>query len=127
MRQSGAPMSPTGLGGALHTGLAVVLGALMLHGITPGPNLVKEKAGPLLGRHRLHVHRQLHAARLEPSARQRLRQRPSGSERLLLPLLVLLCVVGVYSVNSSYLDLVVLAVFGFVGYASAGSGSSPRP
>ena len=34
----------------------------------------------------------------------------------LFPLIVLFCVVGVYSINNSLLDLVLLFVFGIVGY-----------
>ncbi len=36
---------------------------------------------------------------------------------ILLPVIVLICLIGVYTVNASYLDLLMLAVFGFVGYA----------
>jgi putative tricarboxylic transport membrane protein len=42
-------------------------------------------------------------------------------------LLVILCVVGVYSLNSSYLDLIVLAVFGVLGYVIRGLGFEPAP
>lgn len=45
----------------------------------------------------------------------------------LLPLIVLLRLVGVYSVNSSYVDLYVLALFGILGYGLRGLGYEPAP
>jgi putative tricarboxylic transport membrane protein len=48
-------------------------------------------------------------------------------QKLLLPLIVVLCLIGVYSISSSYLDLMVLAVFGIAGYAIRESGFEPAP
>jgi putative tricarboxylic transport membrane protein len=44
-----------------------------------------------------------------------------------LPCIVLLCLIGVYSVNASYLDLMVLVIFGYVGYILMGMGFQPAP
>jgi putative tricarboxylic transport membrane protein len=46
---------------------------------------------------------------------------------ILLPLITLLCLVGVYSVNSSYVDLYVLALFGILGFILRDLGYSPAP
>ena len=46
---------------------------------------------------------------------------------ILLPLITLLCLVGVYSVNSSYVDLYVLALFGILGFILRDLGYAPAP
>jgi putative tricarboxylic transport membrane protein len=46
---------------------------------------------------------------------------------ILLPLITLLCLVGVYSVNSSFVDLYVLALFGVLGFVLRDLGYSPAP
>ncbi len=46
---------------------------------------------------------------------------------LLLPLIVVFCIIGVYSINSSYVDLVVLAAFGLLGYLFRRIGFEPAP
>jgi putative tricarboxylic transport membrane protein len=48
-------------------------------------------------------------------------------KNILLPLIVLICLVGVYSVNSSYVDLYVLAFFGILGFVLRGLGYEPAP
>jgi putative tricarboxylic transport membrane protein len=47
--------------------------------------------------------------------------------QLLLPLIVLMCLVGVYSVNSSFVDLYVLALFGVAGFVLRTLGYEPAP
>ena len=46
---------------------------------------------------------------------------------MLLPLIAIVCLIGVYSIGSSYLDLVILAVLGIAGYAIRGTGYEPAP
>jgi putative tricarboxylic transport membrane protein len=107
--------------------MAVVLGALLLHNITPGPNLIAEKpelfwgviASMYIGNCMLLV-LNLPLVNLFVSILKVPRQ-------ILLPVIVLLCLVGVYSVNASYVDLMVLVVFGLVGYALQGLGFQPAP
>jgi len=48
-------------------------------------------------------------------------------QRILMPVIVLVCMVGVYSVSASLLDLLLLAVFGFVGYVLRGAGFQIAP
>ena len=107
--------------------MAVVLGALMLHDITPGPNLINEKpmlfwgviASMYIGNFMLIV-LNLPLVNLFVSILKIPKQ-------ILLPIIVLLCLVGVYSVNASFVDLMVLIVFGFIGYALRGFGFQPAP
>ena len=96
--------------------MAMVLSVLMLHGLTPGPNLIKDKpnlfwaviASMYIGNFMLIV---LNLPLINLFVR--ILQVP---KHILMPMIVLICIIGVYSVNASQLDLFLLAVFGFVGY-----------
>ena len=107
--------------------LAVVLGALLLHGVTPGPNLIKEKpelfwtviASMYIGNVMLLI-LNLPLVKVFVSVLK-------VPQKLLLPLIAVLCMIGVYSIGSSSLDLMVLAIFGIAGYAIRESGFEPAP
>lgn len=107
--------------------LAVVLGALLMHGVTPGPNLMNEQpqlfwgviASMYVGNFMLLV-LNLPLIKVFVSILR-------VPKQLLLPLIALLCLVGIYSLNASYLDLMVLAFFGLVGWAMRGIGYEPAP
>ncbi len=107
--------------------MAVVLGALMLHNVTPGPNMMNEKpdlfwgviASMYIGNFMLIV-LNLPLVNAFVSILKVPRQ-------VLLPIIVLLCLVGVYSLNASQVDLVVLAVFGLAGFIVRGLGFQPAP
>ena len=96
--------------------LALMLAAMMLHGVTPGPLLLVKWpdvfwgviASMYIGNFMLVV-LNLPLVNLFVSILKI--PRP-----VLLPVIVLLCLIGVYSVNASYVDLMVLVIFGYVGY-----------
>lgn len=106
---------------------AIMLGALMIHGIAPGPNIIEQHGGlfwaflvsmwignimlvilnlPLVG---LWV---------------RLINVPY---RLLYPAILLFCCVGVFSVNSSTFDLAMVAVFASMAYLMRKAKLNPVP
>jgi putative tricarboxylic transport membrane protein len=107
--------------------MAMVLGALMLHGLTPGPNLIKENANlfwvviasmyignfMLIALNLPLVNVFVNILRIP--------------KNILMPTIVLICMIGVYSVNTSRLDLLLLAIFGFVGYVLRRIGFQPAP
>jgi len=107
--------------------MAIVLGTLMLHGLTPGPNLIRDKpdlfwtviASMYIGNFMLVV---LNLPLVNVFVN--ILKVPN---HILMPIIVLLCLIGVYSVSASRLDLVMLALFGFVGYALRGIGFQPAP
>jgi len=107
--------------------MAIVLGTLMLHGLTPGPNLIKAKpdlfwtviASMYIGNFMLLV---LNLPLV--NAFVAILKVPRN---ILMPVIVLICLIGVYTVNASFLDLLMLAVFGFVGYALRGVGFQVAP
>lgn len=123
----GAYVPLMALGVPFTPAMAVVVGALMLHGITPGPTMMQERpelfwgvvASMYIGNFMLLV-LNLPLVGLFVNILK-------IPKYLLLPLIVLLCLVGVYSVNSSYVDLFVLGFFGIVGFFLRGKGFEPAP
>jgi putative tricarboxylic transport membrane protein len=97
--------------------MAMVLGALMLHGLTPGPNLIQDKpvlfwgviASMYIGNLALLI-LNLPLVNVFVSILR-------VPRHVLMPMVVLICMIGVYSVNSSRLDLVALSIFGTLGLA----------
>jgi putative tricarboxylic transport membrane protein len=100
---------------------------LMLHGLVPGPNLMKEKAdlfwaviaSMYIGNFMLIV-LNLPLVNVFVSILR-------VPQHILMPLIVIICMIGVYSVNSSILDLTLLAVFGGVGYGLRAVGFQVAP
>lgn len=96
---------------------AIVMGAMVIHGLTPGPNLIREQPdivwiaiivliaasffssflGVLFGPQLLHI------TRVKPG--------------ILSPLVLLLAVVGAYALNLSSFDVIVSIGFGLLAYA----------
>jgi putative tricarboxylic transport membrane protein len=123
----GAYVPLLALGVPFTPAMAVVVGALMLHGITPGPMMMTEKpqlfwgviASMYIGNVMLLV--------LNLPLVQLFALITKVPKPILLPLITLMCLVGVYSVNSSYVDLYVLALFGILGFVLRDLGYSPAP
>jgi putative tricarboxylic transport membrane protein len=107
--------------------MAMVLGALMLHGLTPGPNLIKENANLFwVVIASMYIGNFMLVALNLPLVNVfvNILRIPKN---ILMPTIVLICMIGVYSVNTSQLDLLLLAFFGFVGYILRRIGFQPAP
>ena len=123
-----APMCPLlALGIPFTPAMAMVLGALMLHNITPGPNLIQEKpdlfwgviASMYIGNFMLLL-LNLPMVNLFVSILR-------IPKPILLPVIVLLCLVGVYSVNASLLDLLCWRFSASSAMSSGRVGFQPAP
>ncbi len=107
--------------------MAMVLGALMLHNLTPGPNLIQEKpdlfwgmiASMYIGNFML-----LFLNLPMVNVFVKILRVPKS---ILLPIIVILCLVGVYSVNQSPIDLLVMGFFGLAGFFLKRLGFQPAP
>jgi putative tricarboxylic transport membrane protein len=96
---------------------AILLGALLIHGVTPGPMLIGEHpelfwgvvASMYIGNFIL----LLLNLPFVPLFANILRI----PKKILLPLVVLFCITGMYTVNNSIFDIWVMLVFGILGYA----------
>lgn len=107
--------------------MAVMLGAMMIHGITPGPRVMTNFpelfwgmiASMWIGNLMLVV---LNLPMIGIWVRLIL-----IPYRLLFPSILLLSCIGVLSLNNNPFDIVSLAVFGLVGYAFMKLGCEPAP
>ncbi len=106
---------------------AVMMGALMIHGVRPGPLLIEQRpdffwgviASMYIGNLMLLV---LNLPLVGVFASL---LRVPG--RFLQPLIVLFCVVGVYSINGTVADVWVMLLFGLLGYVLRRGGFEVAP
>ncbi len=96
--------------------MAILLGAMMIHGLQPGPNLIRENpeifwgvvASMYVGNGML----LLLNLPLIPLWVQVLKV----PYRLFFPLILLFCLVGAYSISFAKFDILIMVIFGVVGY-----------
>jgi putative tricarboxylic transport membrane protein len=95
---------------------ALLFSALMIHGIQPGPFLISEHpdvfwglvASMYLGNMMLLV---INLPLIGLWVRVL-----KVPRTVLLPLILLFCIVGAYAINNSFFDVVLMMIFGFLGY-----------
>ncbi len=96
--------------------MALMFGALLIHGMRPGPFLVKDHAdlfwGVISSMYIGNVMLLILNLPLIPLWVQVLKV----PYRILFPLILLFCIVGSYSLNNSTFDVVVMMIFGLLGY-----------
>ncbi len=108
------PLLTMGIPGSL--GAAMLLGALMIHGISPGPMLVKQHPDLFWG-----VIASMYLGNLMLLAINlpmiglwvRLLRVPYS---IFFPLILLLCLIGSYALNNSTVDVSLMLLFGVLGY-----------
>jgi putative tricarboxylic transport membrane protein len=107
--------------------MALMIGALMMHGLHPGPQLMRDKPELFWG---------LVASMWTGNLMLVILNLPlvgiwakllTLPYRFLYPAILLICAIGVYSINNSALDVLVAAVFGFVGYLLYRLNCEPAP
>jgi len=107
--------------------MAIIMGALMLHGITPGPLLVIEHPdlfwGVIASMYVGNVMLLVLNLPLIGMWVQVLRI----PYRVLFPLILLFCTIGTYSVSNSLFDVNVMLVFGVLGYLMGRYGFDGAP
>jgi putative tricarboxylic transport membrane protein len=80
--------------------MAILLGALMIHGVIPGPLLHKQHPDVFLGDDHVHVHRECYAPRFEPPFGWALGADAPHPYGILAPIIVLFTTIGVYSTQN---------------------------
>ncbi len=96
--------------------MAILMGALILHGITPGPLLIKQHPDVFWG-----VVASMYLGNIILlllnlpliSLWVKLLKVPY---RILMPLILLFCLIGSYSLNNNVVEVVIMIIFGMVGY-----------
>jgi putative tricarboxylic transport membrane protein len=96
--------------------LAVLFGAFLIHGVTPGPMMMTQHPeifwGVIASMYLGNVILLILNLPLIPLWVQVLRI----PDKILYPLIVLFCLVGAYSINNSVFDIGVMLMFGIIGY-----------
>ena len=96
--------------------LAILLGALMVHGVAPGPKFIIEHGDIFWG---------VIASMYMGNVMLLILNLPliglwvkvlKVPYWILMPLIIIFCVIGCYSLNSSKWDLFIMTIFGIVGY-----------
>jgi TctA family transporter len=115
------------LGIPAHPLMALIIGALMIQGITPGPNVVNQQPAFFWG---------VIASMWIGNAMLIVLNLPLVGlwvamlripYRLLLPAIVALSMIGVFTVNNSGFEVYLLAAFGLLGYLFWKLGCEPAP
>lgn len=96
--------------------MALILGALLIHGITPGPLLINEHPDLFWG-----VIASMYVGNLMLLVLNlpliglwvKILKVPG---KILLPLILLFCMIGAYTINYNVFDVLVMIIFGFIGY-----------
>ena len=84
-------------------------------------------SGRVLGLRRLDVCRQPDAAGAQPAAGRPVRDRAAHPYAYLYPLIIMFCIIGVYEVNHSIVDVWIMLIMGVVGYLLRKFGLDPAP
>jgi putative tricarboxylic transport membrane protein len=107
--------------------MALFLGALMIHGITPSPFLVTEHPQVFWG-----VISSMYVGNILLLVLNlplipiwvRLLKVPYG---ILFPLILLFCLIGVYTVNTNSYEILIMLIFGAIGYLMRKTGFEGAP
>jgi len=124
---SGAFIPLFALGIPSNATTAILLGALMLHGVRPGPMLMEQQAGLFWGIiASMYVGNVILLVLNLPliGLWVKILQVPY---RILFPLILLFCVIGAYSVENSVFDIGVMLGFGVFGYVLRKLGFEAAP
>ncbi|MDC7245294.1 MAG: tripartite tricarboxylate transporter permease [Sphaerochaetaceae bacterium] len=106
---------------------AILLGALMIHNLRPGPMLFLEQRpmvnaffiGLMIAQFAMVIVGLL-AARIAPHI-------ISAKQKVMMPVITLLCIIGAYALNSSFFDVKLMLIFGVVGFFLKLLGIKPAP
>lgn len=108
------PLLTLGIPGDVVT--AIMLGALMLQGLTPGPTLFAKNPDVIYG-----IYTMLVVANIFMYIQGRLGVRLFAKAldvpmKILMPIVFVLCMIGAFAINNRILDMFIALLFGVVGY-----------
>ncbi|WP_432357060.1 tripartite tricarboxylate transporter permease [Sporosarcina sp. UB5] len=108
------PLLTLGIPGDVIT--AVMLGALMIQGLTPGPMLFTTNGDIVYGIFIALILANIFMLVLGLGASKVFPKILKIPEQILMPAIVVLCVLGSYSIANSTFDVLIMLVFGLLGY-----------
>jgi putative tricarboxylic transport membrane protein len=124
---SGAFIPLLTLGIPANVVMALLLGAFMIHGVTPGPFVIKEHPHVFWGIiTSMYIGNIILVILNVPLIRffVKIIEVPLA---LLSPLIILICVIGAYSIHNNSIDVLIMMIFGCVGYLMRKFGYEPAP
>ena len=108
------PMLTLGIPGESVT--AVLMGGLIIQGLAPGPELFTQHAGMTYTFFAGFVLVQFFMLALGTLGCRGFAQISRLSDAILIPCVTVLCVIGSYAIHKNFADVVVMLIFGFIGY-----------
>lgn len=109
------PLLTLGIPGDATT--AMLLGALTLHGLTPGPLLFRNHGDIVYGIFAALLVANFAMLVMEYFGMRVFVKLLNIPKKTLMPVIIVLCVVGAYGLNNRVFDTAVILLFGIVGYA----------
>jgi len=107
--------------------MAVLFGGLLIHGIQPGPLLIQKHPDLFWGVvMSMYVGNAMLLALNLPLIGMWVKVL-KVPYTILFPLILLFCLIGVYSINNSVFDIYLMILFGIVGYLMQKFGFEPAP
>jgi putative tricarboxylic transport membrane protein len=107
--------------------MALMIGALMMQGLHPGPQLMRDKPELFWGLVASMWTGNLMLVILNLPLVGFWAKMLTMPYRFLYPAILIICCIGVYSINNSALDVVIATMFGFVGYLLYRLNCEPAP
>jgi len=96
--------------------MAMLLGAFMIHGVQPGPLMMKQNPGLFWGVIASMYIGNIMLLILNLPLIGMWVQVLKVPYKILFPLILLFCLIGVYSVSNAVFDIYIMIIFGIVGY-----------
>jgi putative tricarboxylic transport membrane protein len=107
--------------------MALLLAALMLHGLMPGPLLIKQHPDIFWGTIMSMYIGNIMLLILNLPLIGLWVKLLKVPYRILFPLILFFCVIGSYSINNSTFDVLMMVIFGFIGYVLRKFRYEPAP
>ncbi|HHV78260.1 MAG TPA: C4-dicarboxylate ABC transporter permease [Firmicutes bacterium] len=106
---------------------AVLLGSLMIQGLTPGPLLIRNNPALVSQLFWILIIANAFMLAIGLGAARAFPQILRIPMRILLPIICVLCIVGSYAVNNSLFDVWMVVLIGFVGFVASKFGFQVAP
>lgn len=119
------PLLTLGIPGDANT--AVMLGALMMHNLTPGPQLFLTKAETVNTLFAGFMVANVFMLVLGFLGQPLFVKIVSIPKRILVPVIIVMCTVGSFAINNNYYDIIIMLIAGIVGYFMSKGGYPLSP
>jgi putative tricarboxylic transport membrane protein len=107
--------------------LALLIGALIIHGVSPGPTFITQHAKIFWGVIASMYIGNLMLVLLNLPLIGLWVKLLKVPYKILMPLILLFCLIGAYSINNNVVDVIIMIIFGIVGYILRKFDYEPAP